>query len=830
VSNALGVEINKDRWEAVQRVFYDALEHPPGARREFVETACAGDALLLESVIALVEQDARDAGLLDNPSSVMAAILKGAILQGEGEPEVPPNWFGPYQLRRFVGEGGMGVVYLAERPDLGSFAAIKILRDAWMSPSRRVRFANEQRTLARLNHPGIARLYDANVLADGTPWFAMEYVEGSALTAYCCERNCGLRDRLLLFRAVCEAVQFAHSHAVIHRDLKPSNILVNRQGSVRLLDFGIARHLEQADETRTGLRLMTPAYAAPEVVRGEAAGIYSDVYSLGAILAELLQGVPIPGRSRAELDVLAAVAMHESAERRYGSVEGLIRDVDHFLKGEPLEARPDSLPYRIRKFVERNARAVLVSVAAAAAVMLLAVFFTVRLARARTAALDQAGHAERIEQFLLNVLDGGDREAGPSENLRVIDLLARGEREARALSNDRQAQADLFQTLGTVYQNLGHYEKADGLLSLALQEQSGDAAAGAQVSLGLLRADEAKLDEAERRVRNGFETLRAAHPPTDPRVMRSALALGKVLELRGEYKQGIALMAAMVIQEDRPGANPEDLADSRAELANHYFYAGDYAASDALNRQVLPVYRAIHGPTHPKVAEVLVNLGASQHDRGNYVEAETLHRQALAIYEQYYGPEHPETAASMTHVARALVFQKRYDEAESLLRRALKIREQAYGPMHPNVASTVNELGNVAVARDRYPEAEADFSRMIVIYKTVYHDRHYLIGIAESNLGSVYLAEKEYKRAEPLFRDAIDRYIDTQSAGHLNVGITRIKLGRTLLREGRLAEAEEQTNEGIRILSAQTSPSVSWLNNARKDLAELQRLKTAAGR
>jgi serine/threonine protein kinase len=188
----------------------------------------------------------------------------------------------------------MGVVYLAERPDLGSRVAIKVLRDAWLSPARRNRFAAEQRTLAQLNHPGIARLYDADTLADGTPWFVMEYVEGVPLTEYCAAHQRTIEQRLALFRAVCEAVQYAHEHGVIHRDLKPSNILVKPDGTVRLLDFGIARHLDSAESVdaraRTTTLLMTPAYASPEQIRGERAGVQSDVYSLGVILYELLCG------------------------------------------------------------------------------------------------------------------------------------------------------------------------------------------------------------------------------------------------------------------------------------------------------------------------------------------------------------------------------------------------------------------------------------------------------------------------------------------------------------------------------------------------------------
>ena len=234
-------------------------------------------------------------------------------------------------------------MFLAERTDLGSHAAIKILRDAWLSPARRQRFAAEQRTLASLNHPSIARLYDAGALSDGTPWIVMEYVEGMPLTEYCRTHASTIPERLRLFRDVCDAVQYAHRHLVIHRDIKPSNILVTGDGSVKLVDFGIAKQLDErgvsADVTQTGARMMTPAYAAPEQIRGDAVGVHTRRLqprrrALRAadrtaarrclrVRPGLAASPRSAGRARSELDVLCLTAMHKDLARRYQSVEAL---------------------------------------------------------------------------------------------------------------------------------------------------------------------------------------------------------------------------------------------------------------------------------------------------------------------------------------------------------------------------------------------------------------------------------------------------------------------------------------------------------------------------
>ena len=723
--------------------------------------------------------------------------------------------FGPYRLERLIGEGGMGLVFLGRREDLGSTAAIKVLRDAWLSPARRERFLGEQRTLAELKHPGIAALYDADTLPDGTPWFAMEYVDGLPITEYCEQGGSDLKERLRLFRGVCEAVQHAHRHAVIHRDLKPSNILVTAGGAVKLLDFGIAKQMGRAEaQTRTGVRLMTPAYAAPEQVRGEATGIYTDVYGLGVLLQQLMAGETRAGRGAlAELEVIWRTAMQAETGRRYGSVEALIRDLDHFAAGEPLEARGDGWGYRFGKFVGRHRGAVLAGV-----VMLgLVVFYTVRLGVARNEAVAEAARAQRMTRFVLNLFEGGDQYAGPAADLRVLALVERGEAKARALSGDPVAQTEMLQTLGGVQRKMGNLEKADGLLREALgKRQAGTAEyAMALLDLALLRTDQAKYEEAEKLAREGLGLLRQLHGPQHPAVASGLEALGKVLEDRGEYAAAIGVMKEAVAMRTGP-----DLADSLAGLANVEFYAGHYAEAEALNQRLLGMHQGMYGPRHPAVAEDLTNLGAIQQDTGHYVEAEGFHRRALEITRAFYGEEHPRTAAGLTMIGRSLVFQKRLEEAVGMLQRALTIRERVYGAVHPNVASTVNELGNLAIARDRYPEAEAYMKRVVAIYREAYGGKHYLISIGLSNLASVYMGQKDFARAEPLLREAMAMYALTLAPTHVNVGIGRIKLGRVLLRLKKYKEAQGETQAGFDILSKQANPAVSWLNNARKDLAE----------
>lgn len=847
-----------ERWARVQELFHAALECPAEVRHTWLVAACAGDAALVAEVEELLAEDATSGSVLDRGLSGAAASLldDGAALHDLA--------FGPYRIRSLLGEGGMGVVYLAERDDIGAVAAIKLLRDAWISPARRARFAAEQRTLAQLQHPAIAQLHDAGALADGTPWFVMEYVDGVSLVEWCRARGASLAERLGLFRAVCEAVQYAHRHAIIHRDLKPSNILVTEEGAIKLLDFGIAKQLDDADrpadQTRTGLSLMTPAYAAPEQFHGDRVGIHTDVYSLGVILYELLTerlpydvsrrtpadaeavilAAPPPrpslvdgplrasiGRAlRADLDVLCLTAMHPDPSRRYRTVDALMRDVDHLLADEPLEARPDAWTYRAGKFVRRHA--VAVGAGAIVALLLLGVvtFYTIRLREARNAALAEARRAQRVQQFTQRLFQGGDKTAGPSDSLRVIALLDRGVLEARALVDDPATQAELALTLGGIYQQLGRFDRADSLFRAALAARASlppDPVATADVTLalGLLRVDQAQYEDAERFVGEALQARRGGLAAGDPRIAEAVTALGRVHEERGQYPAAIATLEEAVRLDEAVDTNGAALAEALKELANSHFYVGHYDASDSLNRRALALVVRLRGAKHPEVAEILVNFGANRHERGDYVGAEARYRDALAINRAFYGENHYVTASNLTMLGRSLVYQQRYAEADSLLRRALAIQERVNGPVHPRVASALNDLAMVASKQGRHDEEERNFRRMEAIYRQVYGGKHYLVGIAQSNLASVYLERKQYAEAERRYREVVGLFTETLSAEHLNTGIARLKLGRTLLRERKYPEAEGELLAGYRILGAQASPSVSWLKAARKDLVAL---------
>ncbi|MDQ3697088.1 MAG: serine/threonine-protein kinase [Gemmatimonadota bacterium] len=839
------------RWERVQTLFHDATGLPEPEQRAFLEATSGDDPTLVADVLDLLQEDARGSPLLDRGVSHAAHHVFGGAISTP----LPAGEFGAYRLRRLLGEGGMGVVYLAERTDLGSLAAIKILRDASLSPARRERFASEQRTLAQLEHSSIARLYDADTLPDGTPWFVMEYVEGVPLTTYCAIHACPILERLQLFRAVCEAVQHAHRHAVIHRDLKPSNILVKSDGAVKLLDFGIAKQLESLDvtqdQTRTALRLMTPAYAAPEQVRGERLGIHTDVYSLGVVLYELLSDrLPFdlsnstPGQiekiiteqepekpsdvarkmaplsdggsratsiskgSWADLDVISLTAMHKDPQRRYRTVEALVRDIDHYVDGEPLDARPDTVRYRAGKFVRRNARQVAVAAALLVMIVGLVVFYTVRLAGARDAALAEAEKTEQVSEYLVNLFEAGDPFTDTPDSLDVRTLLRRGTERAEALTGQPEVQAQMLDVLGRVNTMVSEYGRAEPLLrrAVALRRGLTDSPldlASSLMNLATLHSNTGAYDSAEAAFREAI-TLREQHlPPDDPQLAASLDALGIALNRQGKYEEAeTAYREALRIQQAAFTGPHKELASTLNNLAVNQSDQSDHAGAERYFRAALEMSRMVYGPEHPSTAVDLANLGVVLETRGNFAAADSALSEAVRIKRLKLGNDHSETAFGLSQLGAMLRRKGDYDRAEAALREALDIEGRVLVGNHRNTAFTLISLGQTLQDRGDYAAAEPMLRRSLAIFGVSVGERHPLTAITRCHLAYLMHLKGEHVVAESLFREGLAMLEAILPPDHDQLALNRGKYGVMLTAQSRFAEAESLLVDSYEKLAA----------------------------
>ncbi len=387
----MSADSEASRWQRLEALFYEALDLEPSLREAFLDRSCAGDADLRREVEKLLRASGETVGFLHQPVREAAREMVSESGDAAG------LRMGAYRLIRTLGEGGMGRVYLAARADdqYQQNVAIKVMRSSvGRSPGMLVRFRAERQILANLNHPNIARLLDGGITPDGLPYLVIEYVDGSPLDDYCGRAHLSIDARLRLFRTICSAVEYAHGNLVVHRDIKPANILVTSDGSPKLLDFGIAKLLDPASDPGAGTsptqsteRLMTPEYASPEQISGQAVTTATDVYSLGTVLYELLTGrspfrltksSPLetvraicedepkrpssvveahPAEARklkGDLDNIVLKAMRKEPARRYASVAQFSEDVRRFLDGYPVGARAGSWRYRSGKFVRRH--------------------------------------------------------------------------------------------------------------------------------------------------------------------------------------------------------------------------------------------------------------------------------------------------------------------------------------------------------------------------------------------------------------------------------------------------------------------------------------------
>jgi serine/threonine-protein kinase len=638
------------------------------------------------------------------------------------------------------------------------------------------RFVGERQILASLSHPNIARLLDGGATDDGRPYLVMEHVEGRPIDRYCEERGLSIPERLRLFCVAGRAVQHAHRHLVIHRDLKPSNILVTEDGEVKLLDFGIAKLLDDAAGpaapvmTRTGVRVMTPRFASPEQVRGEPVTTASDVYQLGLLLYELLTGRPpyrlagltptslervvceetppppsdavasvepagradaaaLGRKLRGDLDTIVMTALRKEPDRRYASVEALVADVERHLKGQPVSARKDTLGYRTRKFVGRNRWAV---AAAAGFVLLLAAYGATATVQARRVAAER-DRAEAVKDFLVGVFTVADPEEGLGDTITARTLLARGADRLETELADRPAlRAEMLEVIGEVHANLGLYNPAIPLLERA-------------VELG-----------------------RDAYGPDDPRLADAYIALGIAEQMRRDFEAAIP----------------------------HY-------------REALAIRRDRLAADDPRVGAAYALLGFALRDAGQPDSAEALFHQALRIYERDPGPDSHEYLDALHGLAYALRAQDRLDEAEPLYREVLD-RQRRAGVPDQEVATTLNNLAYLLRVKEDYGAAAPLYREALRIRTDVYGRAHPATQITANNLAAALQLGQKPDDAFAVLAASIAALEERWPEGHWRIGSARRTLGVALARSGRHGDAEANVREALVIFEAQLGPENPW--------------------
>ncbi len=844
--------MDKAIWIAVKGYYAKVLDMPEAEQDAFLrklETEEPEAAELLKSLLKEGDTD---------PALESPAMSK--IQESQEAPEMIGQQIGKYKLTYLIGIGGMGRVYLADRMDLEAHqqVAIKIISAGFLTDIYKKRFDRERKILSRLNHPHITRIYDGGISEAGTPYIIMEYVEGKPLLEYVSDNKLSLEKRLELFLDLCSAVDYAHRNFVMHRDLKPGNILVTNYGIVKVIDFGIAKILEddsdEEDLTIMGYIPLTPAYASPEQLKGQPLTVASDIYSLGVILYELLTGnKPFPGSTRSniglterishtaaaekpstqidpsittdlaawqksikgDIDNIVLKALKESLSERYISAAQLADDIRRYQNNYPVLARPDSLGYRFRKYAKRNSALVALGVLL---VLILSAGVGATLWQARKAAINrdqaqrEAAKAIQITQFITNLFDYTDPDQTVGKVLTSENLLARGTEKLAELDGQPSLQAEMYRIIGDLYRKQNFYEQAEEHLfhSLRLSESvyGPDHLEVAKTKLAL-----AELYAIQNMTEQALAMSLEAAPIFEKTLGQRSYQYVKCLNYEGRAQTQLGdfskaldiLLRAQTLAETWTNPTEEQ---SVALTSIYNDIAGAYNRGDnypEYNRWLFKALKEIFrtkGEVNQNVAALYTNIGQSYYMQDQYDSATYFSLKALSIADEVYaGKANNRSQFAHCSLAKTLIATGEHDEALEHANQCYTMAAEINGEVHPATARGLGVLGDVYIAMNDLENADLYRSKSTALYEEFYEGEHPMLAWQYWDEADRHFRRGNLKKAIEFKRKCIDMYLLTMPDAQMDIAEARHILASFLMAADSIDQAPPLLEASLQVYS-----------------------------
>jgi eukaryotic-like serine/threonine-protein kinase len=831
--------LSPTRIALLESLFDAALSLPETARESFIAESSSHDPALESELRALLAAHALS-------ESAFASPMDAPRNQSD-------RWIGArlgaWEIGRRIGAGGMGTVHEAVRADdqYRQRVAVKFLNWSAEGGIAVRRFRAERQMLASLQHPNIASLVDGGVSPTGMPYFVMEYIDGEPITRWCDVRATAIDERLALFGQVCAAVRAAHQKLIVHRDLKPGNILVTTDGSVKLLDFGIAKLMRDEQPvdlptaTQIGHRAFTPEYAAPEQMTGRAVDTTADVYALGVILFELLTGrrpFDLQGKSLAEmerlvtespaprpstfidetrarvlgersvtrarrriegdLDAIVLMALRKEPERRYPSVDALVRDVTHHLEQQPVLARPDSVGYRVRKFVRRRKLESIAGVVAAVSLIGGTVVSVLQARRAQEqsrVATAQGERATEVTKFLTTMLGAANPESfGKDVTMRTVLDSAVQRADSGRLTP--ALEAEIRGIMGDAYLALGDLDVAERQFRADLAAHRRMAPAGdyetaiAYSKLALVAETGGQLAQADSLLQQA-ESLYLRFPHTDRREESAAIEnRGRVLYMMGNVPESYAqFRRSLALSERYFAADDSANAPTYVNIAVISAEAGQLAAADTFSQRGVAVALRAHGENHPLIGDALSVRASVLDQMGRMEESSDTYRQALTSKKRVLGADNISYARTATNFIDHLLLRRQWREAATLSREVLSYRGRTLDDKTIQIPACLIYLGRALAQMDSARFGEAHVREAMALRRASLPAGHWLLAAASSALGEVLAMGGKFAEAERTLLEAEKSLVAARGETATVTKLTRERLALLYTRWGKTADA-----------------------------------------